>query len=296
MKYLVIDGYALAYRAYHGYPDLKNDSGRPTKVTVGFFRQILRLVQKPGGEYYHLVFVFDAPGGCFRKDLDASYKANRNKSEDSFYQQVDEIIKMCGLVAPTYQHVGYEADDLAGSFVNKYVSEEDEAVLVTVDADWLQLLSKNIRVLQLKTTGDHVFWDVERFQKFYGGLSPKQLVDVKALMGDGSDNVPGVRGVGWVTVSRLLSEYSSVENIYENILKITNKGKVQEKLIKDKERVLLNKRLCTIIREVPLTAPKSTTVAETGVFLDYLVNELQADSLANLMGLYFQLSREAQES
>lgn len=290
MKYLVIDGYALAHRAWHAYPEFKNDKGRDVRVTVGFFKQLIARVRNLMD--YQMIFVFDAPGGNFRKELDVNYKATRSKNPDSFYNQVDEIVSMCKMIAPVYQIPTYEADDLAGSFLNQYVGSDDEALLLTVDGDWLQLLRKEVTVLQLKTVGAPVHWTREFFFEKNSGLVPSQLVDIKAICGDESDNIPGIKGIGWVTVNKLLKEYKTVEGIYDNILLIPNKGNVQKKLLENKERVLLNKQLATIKVDIPLDNPVSFTNRETDAFLDYLLQELNAINLANMMGVYFQARLE----
>lgn len=288
MKYLIVDGYALAHRAWHAYPDWKNNAGREVKVTVGFFKQLLSRVK--GLEDYQLVFVFDSAAPCFRKQLDAAYKGTRTKQPDSFYKQIDEIITLCRMLGPTYQVDGFEADDLAGSFCKQFVGPTDKALLLTVDGDWLQLLRPEVEVIQLKTTSSPVHWTRELFFEKNSGLVPIQLIDIKAITGDGSDNIPGIKGIGWVTVNKLLKEYGTVERIYENILKIPNKGGVQTKLMEARDRVFLNKQLATIKTDIPLAAP--TNVQESDAFLDYLVNELSADSLANLFGVYIQLHKE----
>lgn len=289
MKYLVVDCFALAHRAWHAYPEFRNNEGRDTRVTVGFFKQLLSKVKNLSD--YQCIFMFDPSGPTFRKALDADYKANRTHNPKEFYVQIDELINLCRLLGPTYIKDGYEADDLAGSFVNQWVGEDDFALLLTVDGDWLQLLRKNVEVLQLKTMGPPVHWTREKYFEENSGLTPAQLVDVKAITGDGSDNIPGIKGIGWVTVSNLLKEYGTVENIYDNIVKIPNRGKVQTRLIENEERVRLNKVLATIKTDVELEKPNFDT--DTDAFLDYLLDVLNADSLANMMGVYLQLHKEA---
>lgn len=289
MNYLVVDGYALAHRAWHAYPELTNNAGRETQVTVGFFRQLLSKVKNL--ENYQPIFVFDSKGDNFRKALDSSYKGNRTPNPNSFYVQIDEIVKLCSMIAPVYQIPGYEADDLAGSFVSQKLKPEDHALLLTVDGDWLQLLNSQVDVLQLMTIGAPRYWTRESYFELNSGLTPAQLIDIKALCGDSSDNIPGIKGLGWVTVNRLLQEYKTVEDIYENIVKITNKGNVQKKLIENKDRVLLNKQLATIKRDIEL--PDAVCDADTDKFLDYVLDELNAESLANILGVYFQKRQEA---
>ena len=286
MRYLVIDGYALAYRAWYAFPELHNLKGRDCRVPVGFFWVWMSNARAHNLTDYQPIFVFDHPGGSFRKKLSKEYKANRTSSPQSFYDQVDETIELCKMIAPTYQVEGYEADDLAGTFASK-INSDDDVLLLTVDTDWLQLLSDNVKVLQIKNRGDYILWDKYLFFEKYQGLTPKQLIDIKAITGDGSDNIPGVKGIGWVTVHKLLREYRDVDTIYERILEIKNTGGVQKKLYENKEQVLLSRQLATIVTDAPMEL--YTKEPDLDTFFDYLSKELNAQDLMNRMGVYFAM-------
>lgn len=288
MKYLVFDGYALCYRAFYGYPLMYNNKGRVTNVTVGFFRMVNSIVYKNNLYDYKLVFVFDSASETFRKKIYPSYKGNRHKREQVFYDQVEEVVNLCSKVWTVYRKEGYEADDLAGSFVSRYVKPDDKCLMVTVDKDWFQLLDKNVDILFYSTTREPRLVTQDSYFT-ENGLLPKSVIDVKALLGDDSDNIPGIKGIGWVKVQSLLQRYETVEAIYENILMIPNKGKLQFLLMQNKEQVLLNKELVTIVRTLQLTPPildmDSNKFCQ---FLDYLDYELNATNLANDMGVMLQ--------
>lgn len=287
MKYLVVDTYALSFRALYGYPDLTNDKGEPTSVIIGFFKQFLSRVRTV--EDYYPIFVTDMPGASDeRKKLYPDYKSNRTAADKSFYDQVDFILELGRLIGTVYQHPGREADDLAGAFVERY-SANNEITLLTVDADWLQLLQKNVKVIQLKTNGRHVIWDDALFfaEK---KLAPKQLISLKALIGDGSDNIPGVPGIGETTGIELLREFESVDDIYKNIVKVTNKRKIQQKLIEHEDEVRRNAQLVTLNTSVDTWEEPNTIITDEVIdkFIDKFQERTDSIDLTNLLGVYLQ--------
>lgn len=287
MKYLVIDTYALSFRALYGYPDLTNDKGEPTSVIIGFFKQFLSRVHAV--EDYYPIFVTDMPGSADeRKQLFPDYKANRTAVEPSFYDQVDFILELGAMIGTVYKQPGREADDLAGAFVERYAATND-ITLLTVDADWLQLLQKNVKVIQLKTNGRHVLWDDALFfaEK---KIAPKQLVSLKALVGDGSDNIPGVPGIGETTGIELLREFDSVDDIYANIVKVTNKRKIQSKLIEHQDAVMRNKKLVSLNTSVDHWEEPATVITDDIIdkFIDKFSARTDSQELTNLLGVYLQ--------
>lgn len=287
MKYLVLDTYALSFRALYGYPELTNRKGEPTSVIIGFFKQFLSRVQSV--EDYYPIFVTDMPGSSdVRKELYPDYKSNRTAANQSFYDQVDFILELGELIGTVYRHPGREADDLAGAFVERYKATND-ITLLTVDADWLQLLQKNVRVIQLKTNGRHIVWDDALFfaEK---KIAPKQLIDLKAIVGDGSDNIPGVKGLGEATGVELLREFDSVDDIYKNIIKVTTKRKIQQKLIENEELVRRNVKLVTLNTSVDSWKEPDTVVTDKtiDVFIDKFSERTDSQELTNLLGVYLQ--------
>ena len=292
-KYLVIDVYALSFRALYGFPELTNDRGDPTSVIVGFFRQFLSRVRKV--EDYYPVFVTDMPGSSeLRKELYPDYKSNRTPADPSFYEQVDFILKLGELIGTVYKYPAREADDLAGAFVSRY-APGNEITLLTVDADWLQLLGKNVKVLQLKTNGVHKLWDDALFfaEK---GIAPKQLVDLKAIVGDGSDNIPGIKGIGETTAIELLKTFGSVENIYQNIIKVPTKRKIQQKLVENEEMVLRNLKLVQLNTQIEgeWKDPDTKVTAESiDKFIDLFFERTDSHDLTDLLGVYLQHRKNA---
>jgi 5'-3' exonuclease len=287
MKYLVIDTYALSFRALYGYPDLTNNKGEPTSVIIGFFKQFLSRVHAV--EEYYPIFVTDMPGSAdVRKELYPDYKANRTAADASFYEQVDFILSLGALIGTVYKHPGREADDLAGAFVERY-ADKNEITLLTVDADWLQLLRKNVTVIQLKTNGIHVRWDDALFfaEK---KIAPKQLIDLKAIVGDGSDNIPGVKGLGEATGIELLREFDSIDDIYNNIIKVTTKRKVQQKLIENEEMVRRNRQLVSLNTSVDTWTEPQTVITDKTIdkFIDMFSERTNSIELTNLLGVYLQ--------
>lgn len=287
MKYLVIDTYALCFRALYGYPELTNRKGEPTSVIIGFFKQFLSRVHAV--EDYYPIFVTDMPGSAdIRKELYPDYKANRTAADPSFYDQVDFVLELGALIGTVYKQPGREADDLAGAFVERYAATND-ITLLTVDADWLQLLGKNVKVLQLKTNGVHVLWDDALFfaEK---KITPKQLIDLKAIVGDGSDNIPGVKGLGEATGIDLLREFGTVDDIYANIVKVTTKRKIQQKLIENEELVRRNIKLVSLNTSVDTWTEPQTVVTDETIdkFIDRFSERTDSQELTNLLGVYLQ--------
>lgn len=286
MKYLVIDVYALAYRAFYGYPELTNKEGHPTQVVVGFFKQFLSRVKDVHA--YYPIFVADTHNDTYRTELYPQYKANRGKAEDSFYEQIDTILELGSLIGTVCRQSGYEADDLAAAAV-KAGKPDDSFLLLTVDADWLQLLSSNVTVLQLKTNQKHVLWTDEIFFKVWGFV-PRLLVDYKAILGDGSDNIPGIGGVGDKQVNALIKEFDTVENLYANIIRVPNKRHLQTRLIESEEQVRLNKKLVTLNSTYKVNLPQVSTIDQDkrNQFIDEFQIATDSEDLTNLLGVYVQ--------
>lgn len=250
-KLMMIDGNNLTYRAFYGITaPLQTADGRPTNAVYGFMLMLLRLLQdeKPT----HILVTFDAGKKTFRHDTYGDYKAGRQKTPPELTTQfplLKELIEALGI--KQYELDNYEADDIMGTLAAKADAEKCETVIVSGDQDVLQLASEYVRInlLKGKGVGDVLPHGPEQIMERFG-LTPEQIIDLKGLMGDSSDNIPGVPGVGEKTALKLLHEYGSVENLLEHTDEL--KGKMKERIVENAESARLSKKLATIFREVPL--------------------------------------------
>ncbi|MFO7295495.1 MAG: 5'-3' exonuclease H3TH domain-containing protein, partial [Clostridia bacterium] len=205
-RVMIIDGNSLMHRAFYALPMLTNKKGTPTNAVYGFTNMLLRLIQDYKPNY--LGVAFDKKGPTFRHEVYADYKATRQKTPEELIPQFDLLKKMLQLMGiAIYEVDGYEADDILGTFARLARERGWEAYLVTGDRDALQLVSPEVRVIMTrKGISDVKVFDVEEIEKEYG-LTPSQIIDLKALMGDSSDNIPGVPGIGEKTALKLLHQY-----------------------------------------------------------------------------------------
>ena len=250
-KIILVDGNNLLFRSYYAtaYQGslLKNSKGFPTNALYGFVGMMNKIIHEEKPEY--IAVAFDI-GKNFRKEKYSFYKEGRKKTPDELHMQepyARKILKAMGV--PYFELAPYEADDIIGTFA-KMVEEDPDFVgtIISSDRDLLQLVSPQLDMKLLKQK-DYIRYDVASFQKDYG-IDPIKIIDLKALAGDASDNIPGVKGIGEKTALSLLQQYGSVEGIYEHIEEI--KGKTKEKLVNDKENAFMSKEIATIYKEVPL--------------------------------------------
>lgn len=249
-KFLVIDGSSLIHRAFFALPPLTNRKGQPTGAVYGFLRMFHKLLQEVQPRW--VVAAFDKSRKTFRTELFAEYKGPRKATPPELKDQFPlcmEVLRSMGIAA--LEEDDYEADDIIGTFVKK-ADPSVEVYVVTGDRDELQLIDQRTRVMYTKRGISEIqLYDREAFQKEYEGLEPLQLIDLKGLMGDSSDNIPGVPGVGPKTALKLIGEYGSVEKVLENAAAVKGKS-LQEKLMTHQEQALLSKNLATIYTEVPV--------------------------------------------
>lgn len=250
MLMIAIDGNSLLHRAFYAMPLLSNKKGVYTNAIFGFMNMLIRL--KKDYEPCSLILAFDRKAPTFRHKAYKDYKATRQKAPEELVPQFDLIKDLARLLEiPTYELDGYEADDILGSLAKVADDNKQPLIIVTGDKDELQLVSDYTSVLlTIRGISETKRYDKQLLMDEYG-LTPEQFVDMKGLMGDSSDNIPGVKGIGQKTAIKLLKEYGSLENVLDNIDNLSGK-KLKENLTIYRHHALLSKDLATIRRDVPL--------------------------------------------
>ncbi len=253
-RLFLIDGHALAYRTYFALTGVGGGSrwitksGEPTAGTYGFTSVLLRLLESESPEY--LAVSFDT-GRTFRDDLYPEYKATREKMPDDLRLQIDrirEVVKTFGI--PILEAEGYEADDVLGTIARLASNEGVEVIILTGDRDLLQLADDNVFIrLAGKKLSEAMDYGPKQVRTRYN-LEPSQLVDHKAMVGDSSDNIPGVRGIGEKTSVKLLQEYGNLDEIYKHLEDIPKR--FQSKLEENRENAYLSRKLGEIVTDVPI--------------------------------------------
>ena len=274
MKLLAIDGNSLINRAFYGIKLLSTKDGKYTNAVYGFINILFKLIdsEHPDG----VAVAFDIKKPTFRHEKYDAYKAGRHAMPDELREQfplVKEWLTLAGYHCIECE--GFEADDILGTLAAEAVKSSNECVVATGDRDSLQLVSENTRVL-LATTRmgqtEVIDYTPEKVLERYG-VTPKEMIELKALMGDSSDNIPGVAGIGEKTATDLISRFHSIDYIYDNILTIDIKDGVRKKLVTDRESAFLSRWLGTICLEAPIEAD----------FEKYRNKEIDKDKLSAFM-------------
>ncbi len=250
-KLILVDGNNLVFRSYYAtaYSGnmMKNSKGFPTNAIYGFVTMMNKIIAEEKPNY--IAVAFDI-GKNFRKEKYDFYKDGRVETPNELIMQfpyAKKILKAMGIKSLELEP--YEADDIIGTLAHQSEVDPDFiATIISSDKDLLQLLSDEVDIKLLKSH-DYIRYNPETFEQDYG-IKPIRVIDLKALAGDSSDNIPGVKGIGEKTALKLLKEYDTLENIYDNIDKIS--GKVKEKLITDRDNAFMSKDIATIYKEVPL--------------------------------------------
>lgn len=251
-RFMILDGSSLLYRSFYAIQQLLTaPTGEYTNAIFGFSHMLLKLLEDWQPDY--LVIAFDKGKKTFRNDLYQEYKGNRKPTPPELKSQVPLLHELAEAWGIAFRELeGYEADDIIGTLSRKAVENGCEAYVVTGDKDALQLIRPGLKVLYTqKGVSTIKEWDDAAFEEEYGGLSPIQMVDLKALMGDASDNYPGIPGIGGKTGIKLLSAYGSVEEIILHQAELSGK-KVKEGVANFSEQALLCKKLARICQEVPV--------------------------------------------
>lgn len=248
---LLIDGHALVFVAYNVFkmPMSLASTGEPIGAVYGFMNSFLKIISD--FEPTHCAIAFDRPEPTFRHKLFHQYKANRPPTPPDIPSQVELVKKlMSAFKIPVYDAKGYEADDVLGTLCAQSEKAGIDSVIVTVDTDILQLVSNKTRVY-ISTAFNRKIYDLEAVANRYEGLHPEIVPDIKGLQGDSSDNIPGVPGVGIKTALKLLKEYKTVEQLYENIDRVTPQ-RIQQLLITNQKSAFESKHLAKIRTDVPI--------------------------------------------
>ncbi|HQH51235.1 MAG TPA: DNA polymerase I [Candidatus Hydrogenedentes bacterium] len=249
-KLFLIDGSAFAYRSFYAIRGLTDSRGRPTNAVFGFARMLAKLLREHEPDY--VAVAFDAQGKTFRNDLYPEYKANREEIPEDLAAQfpfIDRVVEAFSL--PILRVPGVEADDVMGTLARTATAAGLETVLVTSDKDLLQLVNEHVRVYDPNKEAEKAWAGIEQVRERFG-VEPAHVVDALALMGDASDNVPGVTMIGPVAAKKLLAQYQTLEGVYEHLAEI--KGKQRENLEREREQAFLSRQLATIDMSVSLSA------------------------------------------
>ncbi|AUW62700.1 MULTISPECIES: DNA polymerase I [Staphylococcus] len=257
-KLVLIDGNSLSFRAFYALPLLSNKAGIHTNAILGFAKLLEKIIREE--QPTHFLVAFDAGKTTFRHSKYSEYKGGRQKTPPELSEQFPYIRQLLDAYhIKHYELENYEADDIIGTLSKEADQNDFETIIVTGDRDLTQLATQNVTIYYTKkgvTDVDH--YTPEFIAEKYNGLKPIQIIDMKGLMGDSSDNIPGVAGVGEKTAIKLLNQFDSVEGVYENIDKVSGK-KLKEKLELSHEDALMSKELATINRHSPIEVTLSDT-------------------------------------
>jgi len=253
-KLVLIDGNAIMHRAYHALPPLTTKKGEPINAVYGFVSVLLRIIKdlKPT----HIAVCFDRPEKTFRKEKYIHYQAQRPEMDEFLSTQITKMHEVLDAFSiPVYEKAGFEADDVIGTLARQTQNTKsgfkiDEIIIVTGDRDIFQLIDKRIKVyVPVKGLKEGKFYDIDEVRHEFD-FNPIQIIDYKALVGDASDNYPGVSGIGPKTARDLIVKYKTVENLFTHLNDLPEG--VKNKLKNKKKDALFFKNLATIVTDVPV--------------------------------------------
>ena len=251
-SFVIVDAMAMAYRAYFAFINrpLTTKSGEPTSAVFGFMNQFVKVLEDHKPDY--IAVASDSKEKTFRHKMYKEYKATREEMPEDMVPQIGRIKEIVEILnIPLYIKPGYEADDIIGTAVKLAEKKGMLSYAVTPDKDYMQLVTtKTIIARPGRGSDEVVFYDVKKVKEEYG-FEPEQMIDYLALIGDSSDNIPGVRGIGPKTALPLIQQFGSIENLYKNIDKVEKPG-TKKKLEENKDNAFLSKELATINCKVPM--------------------------------------------
>ena len=252
MKLMILDSNSILNRAFYGMPPLTTRSGEPSGAVYGFLNILLKLIAQEKPDY--IAAAFDVKAKTFRHELYDGYKAQRKPPAPEFVSQIAVAKELLdALRIHRIEQPGFEGDDIIGSLTHKF--SEAECVIVTGDKDSLQLIDGHTRVLlsvPSRSGSESVVYDAQTVREKLG-VSPEQVIDLKAIMGDSSDNVPGVPGIGEKGAVALLSAFETLDGVYAHLDDPSIKPGTRKKLEEGKESAYLSRRLVTIRTDMELT-------------------------------------------
>jgi DNA polymerase-1 len=276
-KLFLLDAYALIFRSYYAF--IKNpritSKGLNTSAIFGFLLTLEEVLQKR--KPTHIAVVFDTPEPTFRHKMFKDYKAHRDETPEDIKKAVPYIKRLIeAYKIPVIDFPGFEADDVIGTLARKASERGFKTYMMTPDKDFAQLVSGNVFMLKPSRSGNEsILWGVDDIKKEFSVQRPEQVIDVLALMGDASDNIPGAPGIGPKTAMKLISEYGSVEEVFRNSGKL--KGKLREIIENNREQIEFSKKLVTIEQNVPVDLDENALLMEVPdvVKLKVIFDELE---------------------
>jgi len=299
-KLFLLDAYALIFRSYYAF--IRNprvtSKGVNTSAVFGFLLTLDEVLQKQKPS--HIAVVFDTPAPTFRHEMFSAYKATRDETPEDIKIAVPYIKRLIeAYKIPVIDYPGFEADDIIGTLAKKASKKGFTTYMMTPDKDYAQLVSDNIFMFKPSKSGNEsVKWGIEDVKREFSVQDPEQVIDILALMGDTSDNIPGAPGVGPKTAMKLISEYGSIEELFKNTDKL--KGKLKETIENFKEQIELSKKLATIALDVPLELREEELVTEIPDVsrLKALFDELEFKTVAGriLTGIENQKKQPASDT
>lgn len=295
-KLVLIDGNSIAYRAFFALPLLNTDKGIYTNAIYGFTTMLMKIIEEE--KPTHMLVAFDAGKTTFRHKTYGDYKGGRQKTPPELSEQfpfIHDVLKK--LMVPFYQKEMYEADDIIGTLSRQAEATDYEVKVVTGDKDLLQLVDEHVTVsLTKKGISDTDDYTPEKVMERYE-ITPEKIIDLKGLMGDSSDNIPGVPGVGEKTAIKLLKQFGSMEEVFKHIDDVSGK-KLKEKLSENEQLAMMSKELATIYREAPidLGLDELTFSLNVSEELISLFKELEFNSLIDRLGYEESIDEEKQET
>ncbi|HOS70860.1 MAG TPA: DNA polymerase I [Bacteroidales bacterium] len=262
-KLFLLDAYALIFRSYYAF--IRNpritSKGLNTSAIFGFVLTLEEVLRKQRPS--HIAVVFDAPGPTFRHEMYSAYKANRDETPEDIRNAVPYIKELLqAYKIPVIDFPGYEADDVIGTLAKKAAARGFTIYMMTPDKDFAQLVSDRIFMFKPARSGNEsVLWGIEDVRREFSVERPEQVIDILALMGDSSDNIPGAPGVGPKTAMKLIGEYGSVEELLRNTSGL--KGRLKEAIEENRDKIELSKKLATIVIDVPVEFREEELISET---------------------------------